>query len=59
MLFLPMGTASVDEVLCFLVAVPSAWDLLLCAKHLSVDAKASGVSGRRFEKRHHHATKVQ
>jgi hypothetical protein len=39
MLFLSMGTASVPtEVLCFLVSVPSVWDLLICAKHLFVDA---------------------
>ena len=30
------------EVLCFLVAVSPAQELLLCAKHLFADAKASG-----------------
>jgi hypothetical protein len=42
-----------------LVAVAPVRDLLLCAKHLFVDARASGGVEPGPENRHHHATKVQ
>ena len=43
---------------CLLVAGTPVRDLLLGAKHLFVDARASGELGR-AENRHYHATKVQ
>jgi hypothetical protein len=42
-----------------LVAVLPVRDLLLCAKHLFVDASTSGKLNPGLNSRHHHATKVE